>query len=83
MATKKTAGKPGWVFAKANMSTGWNGGVVQLKKDEVWEASDPFVKANPDMFSDVPEYARNTADPRHRARPIERATAKPGEKRPV
>lgn len=64
-------------YARATSSVGWNGGLVRLSEGDPWYADDPFVRANPSMFVDVPPKVRSTV-----AR-VEQATAAPGEKRNV
>lgn len=67
---------------------------VQLEKGEAWDADDPFVKAHPDWFSDLPPVVRRTTTTSYTAEsadlaapkkiveePVEAATAAPGEKR--
>lgn len=47
---------------------------VVIHVDAPWDASDPAVKARPDLFSDEPIDRQGIA-------PVEQATAVPGEKR--
>lgn len=53
----------------------WNGANVNLTAGEPWRADDPFVKAHRDLFAARPPVVRGT-EPR-----VERATARPGERR--
>lgn len=66
-------------FAKRSCST-WGapprGGTVVVTKNEAWWADDPFVKAHPDLFDDIPPDVRG-----RQAAEIEAATKAPGEKR--
>lgn len=60
--------------------TGWVGVPPYprfLHANEAWDANDPFVKDNPNLFSDAPQ-----SEPR-RSVPVEQATAAPGETRTV
>lgn len=65
-------------FANRSCST-WGapprGGTVVVTKNEAWWADDPFVKAHPDLFDDVPPDVRGAAPE------VEAATKAPGEKR--
>lgn len=65
-----------YVYATANTVTYTAGGKrVRLASGDVWDATDPFVKARPDLFADEPPVVHST-EPQ-----VERATAAPGEKR--
>lgn len=66
------------VFAKDSTSVRWDGGVVRLAKSQPWDANDPFVRANPSLFSADPSLVART---RPQVAPVEQATAAPGEKR--
>lgn len=81
LAEKKTTKKPSVVFGKTNTSVGFKGGVVRVTENEIWDAADPFVKDHPELFDATPPKVRSTTDPRHR--PVERAVAAPGRKRPT
>lgn len=59
-------------FANTTATVYDNGKRVQLAVDQIWDASDPFVKSRPDLFEDQPALLRGT---------IEQATAAPGETR--
>jgi len=59
-------------FANTTATVYENGMRLQLTVDDIWEASDPFVKARPDLFNDEPVRVNAT---------IEQATAAPGETR--
>lgn len=65
------------VYAKSTASVGWEGGRVRLTAGDVWDGNDPFVRANPSMFTDTPLKVHRTAAP------VEQASAAPGEKRAV
>jgi len=54
---------------------------ITLQAGEAWDADDPLVAANPDMFSARPLTVRGTAATGLVDRPVEQATAAPGEKR--
>lgn len=59
--------------------TGWVGVPPYprfLHAAEPWDAGDPFVKDNPDLFADTP-----LAEPRRSVPAVEQATAAPGEQR--
>ncbi|HEY7823117.1 MAG TPA: hypothetical protein VIG24_09800 [Acidimicrobiia bacterium] len=53
---------------------------VRLVELEPWDASDPFVKSRPDLFSDAPKTVRRTVVAPN---PIEAATKAPGAKKAV
>lgn len=67
-------------FCSSSALIGWNGQTFHLRAGSVWSADDPLVKANPDMFSDAPEVLETSTGVKYR--PVERATAAPGERRP-
>lgn len=52
--------------------------IVRLQTNQVWAADDPFVLANPGLFSDVPVFVCRTE-----IVPVESASAEPGVKRQV
>lgn len=62
--------------------TSWVSAELQIVEGEAWRADDPVVKSHPDWFGDTPKVVRTTL-PRHlqAERPVEQATAAPGEKR--
>lgn len=64
-------------YARATTSVGHNGGLIRLTEGDAWYADDPFVKAHPTFFADIPPKVNSTE-----AR-VETATAIPGEKRGV
>jgi hypothetical protein len=71
-------------YAVTNLVTEWHGDKVVLAADEPWHASDPFVKAHPDLFVDTPRVVRGYAErpaARRGQADAEAATAVPGEKR--
>lgn len=71
-------------YAVANLVTDWHGDKVVLALDEPWHATDPFVKAHPELFTDDPRRVRGTpaAGPAKRGKAdAEAATSAPGEKR--
>lgn len=65
----------GIVYATAQTSVHFGGLVVRLAPGQPWDASDPFVKARPELFSSTPAFVHRTAAP------VEEATAVPGERR--
>ena len=69
-----------YVFARSDCSTvnSKTGLKIRIKSNEVWAADDPFVLANPGLFSDVPSVVRRTESP-----VVESASAVPGVKRQV
>ena len=73
-------------YAVANLVTDYQGQRVVLSVDEAWHASDPFVKANPDLFTDQPKRIMGIAAPDRPKRgrpPVEAASDVPGEQRNV
>lgn len=64
-------GKP--VFATHQTIIAHEGATIRIYKDQAWDSTDPFVKANPDLFASEPTELRRTV--------VEEATAVPGEKR--
>lgn len=64
-----------------------SGQVAQVRKGQHWPATDPVVKARPDLFTDDPRYGLvyTAAPPGHDGElneiPVETATAAPGERR--
>ncbi len=60
-------------YAAATGISFFEGQKVSLSRGEVWHASDPFVKANPDLFVDAPPVVRGHV--------VESASKAPGEKR--
>jgi hypothetical protein len=70
----------GIVYATSTTSIVNAGGVAfTLHKGEVWDADDPLVKQRPEFFTDEPVIARVSAG--EGWRPVEQATAAPGERR--
>lgn len=58
------------------------GGRVRVAKGTHWPATDPAVRARPDLFSDDPRWGLlYTVEPDGYDAPIETASAAPGEKR--
>tara|TARA_R110000868_G_scaffold380056_1_gene646042 strand:+ start:790 stop:1005 length:216 start_codon:yes stop_codon:yes gene_type:complete len=66
-------------FCSSSALVGWQGQTLHLRAGSVWRADDPFVKAHPDMFSDAPDVLESSSGVTYR--PVEQATAAPGEKR--
>lgn len=67
------------VYAACTM---WISSDVQIVEGEAWRADDPVVQRRPELFKDTPKVVRTTL-PRHlrQERPVEQATAAPGEMR--
>jgi hypothetical protein len=66
-------------FCSSSCIVGWQGQTLHLTAGSVWRADDPFVKANPDLFADSPEFVESSRGVIVRG--VEQATAAPGEKR--
>ena len=67
-----------YAFATGSCSTVTEDGIpVSMNAGDIWDASDPFVKSHPALFSTTPPLVRRTTA----ERVIEQATAAPGEKR--
>lgn len=62
-------------YAAATTSVNHGGIVVRLVAGDPWWADDPFVRARPELFNDRPAVI-------YGQRPVEQASAAPGEKRP-
>ena len=73
----------GLKYAVANLVTDWNGDKVVLAADEPWHDTDPFVKANPDLFRDTPRNVKGypAAKATKTRAAVESADAEPGSKR--
>jgi hypothetical protein len=69
-----------YVFAASTCAVEWSPRPVRLKAGEAWDASDPFVKANPQHFVAEPSKPRRTVAP---SPVVEQATKAPGERRLV
>ena len=65
--------RTGIVAAREAFTAGYNGGTLDIRKGDLFEASHPFVKAHPELFTE----ARVHWSAPH----VEQATAAPGEKR--
>ena len=63
-------------FAATTCVVFHNGQRRNLAEDDAWDANDSLVKAHPDLFADTPRRVFGTG-----ARPVEQATAAPGERR--
>lgn len=74
-----------YVFAKTAGTLAFAGGRYRVSPGEPWDASDPLVKAYPDLFVTEPAAVRSTAVPGDYIRTddlqVERATRAPGERR--
>ncbi len=77
------------VYAKGPVRVAMPSGEVRhYPPGSHWPANDPYVRANPDAFSDDPRYwlaftVEPTGDLDLRAGEVETATAVPGERRSV
>lgn len=75
----------GIVVCTADLFTSKDDGTpLSLRSGDVWAADDPYVKAHPEYFGDVPESKIHRSAPAA-AKPqppkVERATRAPGERR--
>jgi hypothetical protein len=68
-------------YATATCVVPFQGLRVTLTAGEAWDASDPLVRSHPTLFADVPSVVRGTGPSGVTERPVEQATAAPGEKR--
>lgn len=64
-----------YAYALSDVTTYHGPTRIRLRVGDVWDATDPFVKAHPELFSDRPPTVRTVEGP------VEQATAAPGEKR--
>lgn len=70
----------------ATFST-WVSPTVAITRGEAWDETDPVVQSHPDWFSPTPPDVRTSgsmvydAGSASRAKPVEQATAAPGEQR--
>lgn len=64
-----------YVYATESGARLHNGMPLHFTKGEAWEATDPFVAANRDLFQGEPVNVRGTTEK------VERATRAPGERR--
>jgi hypothetical protein len=64
------------VYARTTCVLSWSGRTIRMREDDAWDATDPLVKARPDLFHDTPQIHMTV----HRSG-VEEATARPGEKR--
>lgn len=71
------------VYAKDWANAPGPGGIRRFPPGSHWPADDPFVVANPELFSDDPRYhlAFSEARPEYFGDVAEQATAAPGERR--
>ena len=60
------------VFATEELSKGWMGKVLQVGIGQVWDSDDPFVVANPKLFTATPPVVCSSGDTPARAKPISR-----------
>lgn len=66
------------VYATRTCAVAWKPRAIQVTAGEAWDPTDPFVKANPELFTAEPGKLRRTVP----APPVvEAATANPGERR--
>jgi hypothetical protein len=68
-----------FVFANCDAVVFEDGKRLQVVRDQIWDAGDPFVKARPDLFSTEPRKVNRTVPAMGNV--VESATAAPGEKR--
>lgn len=66
-----------YVHPKTTCVVAYKGERVRLNPNQTWYADDPFVKAHPGFFADDPVNVSRSSG----YRPVEQATAAPGEKR--
>lgn len=66
-------------FPIVALTLGWKGRQIDLNRNQVWDADDPFVRAHPEYFADSPAVVERVDGPLRRS--VEEATARPGEKR--
>jgi hypothetical protein len=64
-------------YATTTASVGYGDGLIRLYAGDAWWADDPFVRAHPGFFADLPPKVHSTTGR------VEQATAAPGEKRNV
>lgn len=64
-------------FAKTTTTVNFDGRIVRLAEGDPWHATDPFVIARPELFSDLPARVYGTRAV------VEQASAAPGERRTV
>lgn len=70
------------VYAVETASVAMPGGYPALvQKGSHWPADDPLVLDHPDLFSEDPRYGMSYSRPVPEERPVETATAAPGERR--
>ena len=68
-----------YVYANCDAVAYEDGKRLQVVRDQIWDAGDPFVKARPDLFSTEPRKVNRTVPAMGNV--VESATAAPGEKR--
>lgn len=69
-------------FSINNGVVRYDGRLIRMQINDPWAADDPFVKDRPDLFADQPTFLHRSATPGPLPDPpVERATARPGEKR--
>jgi hypothetical protein len=68
-------------YATATCVVPFQGLRVTLTAGEAWDGDDPLVRSHPALFTDAPAVVRGTGASGVTERPVEQATAAPGEKR--
>lgn len=63
-----------YVYGAVECTTFHKGAKVRVHLDEAWDASDPFVKARPELFSGTPEKAQTTDETKPTKRAARRGT---------
>jgi len=66
-------------FAKDDCVTVWSGFKMVPRRGDAWYSDDPFVKDNRHLFADEPTVVMGRSATS--SRPVEAASAAPGEKR--
>lgn len=69
------------VWAVSEGTVVYRGLRVRLERGQVWDKSDPLVKDRPQLFSTEPPLVCRTGVRGVEAKPVEAASAVPGEKR--
>jgi len=72
---------PAIKFATSTCVVPFQGLRVTITAGEAWDATDPLVRSHPALFTDKPAVVRGTGPSGVIERPVEQATAAPGEKR--
>lgn len=70
------------VYANTEGVVIWSQGQSPLTKGEAWDSEADLVRERPDLFDEEPTLVRGRRVPVEET-PVERATSRPGEKRPT